>query len=90
MQSLVALAIIAAFFLVVGGLAYAGIRKARSMSRDHVSQLRQSGEEARLARPKTGEDYFLRPMSTKDVVVSVVGGSIFVASTFALKSWLGW
>ena len=41
------------------------------MSREHLNELNQSGQTDRIARPKTRQDYFLRPMSFKDTLLGL-------------------
>jgi hypothetical protein len=90
MQPLVVFAILTLLILVIGVLAIAGVRKARSMSREHLSQLMQSGQTDRIARPKTRQDHFLRPMSLRETVVAIAGAALFVTAVQAVQSWLGW
>ncbi len=90
MQSLAVFAILIALVLSIGALAVAGVRRARSMSRDHLNQLHLSGEEDRITHPKTRPDYFLRPMSLKDTLLGLVGAATFVFAARAVQAWLGW
>ena len=90
MHSFAVFALLIALVLTIGALAIAGVRKARSMSREHLNLLNQSGQTERLERPKTRQDYFLRPMSLKDTILGLVGAVIFVGAVQAVRSWLGW
>jgi hypothetical protein len=90
MHPLAVFALLIALVLFIGALAIAGVRKARSMSREHLSQLSQSGQTDRIARPKTRQDYFLRPMSFKDTAVGLIGAILLVSAVRAVQSWLGW
>ena len=90
MRPLAVFALLIALVLIIGALAIAGVRKARSMSREHLSQLNQSGQTDRVAHPKTRQDYFLRPMSLKDTVLGLVGAALLVSAVKAVQSWLGW
>jgi hypothetical protein len=90
MHPLAVFALLIALVLIIGALAIAGIRKARSMSREHLNQLNLSGQTDRIARPKTRQDYFLRPMSFKDTLLGLVGAVLFVSAARAVQSWLGW
>ncbi len=89
MEPLAVFALLSALVLIIGALAIAGVRKARSMSRKHLDQLNQSGQTDRIARPKTRRDHFLRPMSLKDTALALVGAVLFVSGVRAVLSLLG-
>ena len=88
MHPLAVFALLISLVLIIGALAVAGVRKARSMSREHLNQLNQTGQMDRIARPKTMQDYFLRPMSLKDTVLGLVGAALLVSAVWAVQSWL--
>ena len=88
MNSIASYAVLIALLIPIVALAIAGCRKARLMSKEHLQQLAQSGEEDRLADPKTKEDYFLRLMSLKDVALGLTGAVFFLYGLGKLQSWL--
>lgn len=90
MHPLAVFAFLVALVLVIGALAIAGVRKARSMSRKHMQHLNESGQMGRTAQPRTTRDRFLRPMSFKDTVLLLVGAAFLVVGVRAIRSWLGW
>jgi hypothetical protein len=90
MRQLAVFVVLIALVLIIGALAIAGVRKARSMSREHLNQLNQSGQTDRIARPKTRQDHFLRPMSFKDTVLGLLGAVLLISVVREVQSWLGW
>ncbi|WP_284620726.1 hypothetical protein [Aquabacterium humicola] len=77
MQALLAITIIVGFFGGIALLAVLGIRRARSMSKQHITDLKAKGQADRLIQPKTTKDHLLRPMSLLDVALAI-GGAILM------------
>ena len=90
MRNLAVVAILTLVLVAIGTLAVLGARKARSMSRAHIADLKETGMMERLVHPKTRHDFFLRPMTFGNIVSALIGAVIFVAGVRLVQHLLGW